>query len=205
MYHDAFEKIPLEESTKILELVNPALEGVTFDPHYAVILANDIPFYKGYRFLDVSDTQNSPALHRYIVMGPDGSFQVLDWTNAPIYALNEAVPIKLSKTSIGDYVRFFFKYVRGPQGAFLLAENIDDLDWKEDPPTPARKALGQMLMPLTLINKGLDGSYHLEATILFKDSLFKSQIHVASNGMISMDQEELLVEEMPVLDAVMGQ
>lgn len=205
MYHDAFERIDLEERKQVLEKLNSSFDGIDFDAEHCTILSSEIPFYKGYRFLDIADTLNTQPIHRYILMSASGDSTILDWTNKPIYALNKSAPIKLSKSNIGDYVRFFFKHVRGPEGVFILAENIDDLNWKEDPPSSARKALSQMLKSLTLLSKSLDGIYHLETTILFKDSLFQCQIYVSSDGMISIDQEELLVEEMPILDAVIGQ
>lgn len=68
------------------------------------------------------------AVHR-----PDG-ITVLDWTNAPIYKLNESVPIVLDDKTVGFYVRFFFTYVRGRHGRFLIVESVDDIAWKDEPP-----------------------------------------------------------------------
>lgn len=205
MYQDAFSKLEIEETAFILDQINPELEGVVFDPDETMILAAQVPFYKNYRFLDISDEASVPAIHRYVLYKEKAPPVILNWTNGPIYALNKNAPIKLTKSNIEDYVRFFFKYVRGAGGRFFIAENVDDINWKEEPPLPARKALGKMLKPVTLIKKGLDGTYHLEATLIFKDSLFQSQIQVKSDGSVSLSGEELLVEEMPILDEIFGQ
>ena len=41
--------------------------------------------------------------------------------------------------------------------------------------------------------------------MMFKDSLFKSDVTVQDNGVVSLQNEELLIEDMPVLDDTFGQ
>jgi len=205
MFQEAFEKLELEDVAMILEALNPALDGTEFDPIETTILALNLPFYKGYQILDVADNTEMPPRRRFAVYKKPDEIHVLNFTNEPIYALNEAVPIKLSEKNIDDYVRFFFTYVRGKHGRFILAENVDDIQWKEDPPPSARKAIGNMVMPVTLIGQDSDGTYNLQATMTFKNSLFKSDIDVKSNGQISLKNEELLVDDMPVMDDRFGQ
>ena len=42
----------------------------------------------------------------------------------------------------------------------------------------------------------------LEAFMVFKDSLFKTRVHVRQNGIVSMSDEELKIEGMPVMQDV---
>jgi AGCS family alanine or glycine:cation symporter len=44
-----------------------------------------------------------------------------------------------------------------------------------------------------------DGTFILEAYMVFKDSMFKTRIHVKKYGLVSMSDEELKIEGMPVL------
>ena len=203
MFQDAFDKLELEEIAIILDRVNSEIEGVDFDPVNTVIMAVDMPFYPGYRFLDIADHTNSPPTQRFVLLS-DERFSVLNFSNEPIYALNRELPIKLSKDPVLDYMRFFFAYVRGRHGRFLVVEYVDDIAWKDDPPPPARKAIGKMLKPLKLTNK--DGEpFQTETTMVFKDSLFSATITATPEGMVSLTDEELLIEDMPVLDDVFGQ
>ncbi len=204
MYKEAFTKLEVEEAALILEEVNPAFDGLVFDPVQATILAWDTPFYKDYRFLDIADHTSMPALQRFVVYKP-GDVTVLDFTNEPIYALNQKVPVKLAEGNIEDYIRFFFTYVRGRHGRFLIAENVDDIQWKEDPPPPARTAIGKMLCPITLRQVDKDGTFHLEMCMMFKDSLFKSKVAVDKQGFVTLSDEELMIEDMPIIDDVFGQ
>lgn len=204
MYQEAFTKLELDEVATIMDKVNPLLEGTLFDPVETTIMAQDIGFYEGYRFLDIADHTVMPVMRCYAIYKPD-DVVMLNWTNEPIYALNKRVPIKLNSENVADYVRFFFTYVRGVHGRFIISENVDDIQWKEEPPPSARRAIGKMLAPVTLKETSEQGVFHLEAYMMFRDSLFKSQVYVQPDGMIQLIDEELLIEDMPVLDDVFGQ
>ncbi len=204
MFQEAFTKLELAEAATVLDQVNPLLEGTPFDPVETTVMAHDMAFYPGYRFLDIADHSISPPMQRFVIYNPE-DVVVLDWSNEPIYELNNKLPIQITDENIGDYVRFFFTYVRGRHGRFMVTENVDDINWKEEPPPAARKAISKMLAPIEIKEKSDTGIYRLEARVMFKDSLFKTDIYVKPDGAISLTEEELLIEDMPVLDDVFGQ
>ena len=201
MYQEAFAKLELAEIATILDQVNPEIDGTLFDPVETVILAQDLPFYPGYRLLDIADHASVPPMRRYVAFKLD-DFTILDFTNEPIYKLNQTVPITLKEENVADYVRFFFTYVRGRHGRFIITENVDDIQWKEDPPPSARKAIGKMLFPIKLLNSDDAGGFNLKGCMVFKDSLFQAKIKVDASGFVALSDEELLVEDMPVMDDI---
>lgn len=204
MYREAFKKLELEEAALILDAVNPLLEGTPFDPIETVIMAWDMDFYPGYRLLEIADHSSTPVLKRFVVYSADYQV-VLDWKNETIYALNQKLPIQLNDQNVVDYAIFFFTYVRGKHGRFLIVENVDDIQWKDEPPPNARKAISKMIEAVQVIGNGDDGEVKLSACMMFKDSLFKSEILVKPDGHVVMDNEKLLIEDIPVLDDVFGQ
>ena len=209
MFKKAFEKLELDAVAVILDAVNDHFDGGGFDPVETTIMAIDVPFYPGYKFLDITDASLTPVRKRYaLVKSEKGSVVthvvVLDWTNEPIYILNQQAPIQLNADNIAEYVRFFFTYVRGKHGRFIVTENVDDINWKEDPPPQARKAITKMLLPVTL-QEEKNGNFYLEVTMMFRDSLFKADVEVQPNGLVSLSNEKLLVEDMPVRDDSFGQ
>lgn len=204
MYQDAFKKLKEKEVAKLLETLNPMFEGSSFDSPETTIMAQKTAFYPGMRYLDIADYSCVPPMHRFVLEGA-GHNTVLDWSNTPIYALNENLPIALDEDNAPDYVRLFFNHVRGKNGRFLITENVDDIRWREDPPPAARKSIGQMLLPITVKEQSKGGTYHLSVTVMFKDSLFKCDVNVTPSGQVTLDNEELLVEDMPVLDDSFGQ
>lgn len=204
MFKDAFIKLDQLETETILEAVKDKLD-VAISPQGAAILGQELSFYPGYRFLDISDAETVPGARCFLLYKEGVDPVILNWTNEPIYELNEKAPIDLSEKNVGDYVRFFFSYVRGRHGRFIIIENVDDVAWKEEPPPAARKAIGQMLTPVTLTGTDDDGSFNLTACMVFKDSLFKTDIEVKPGGLVTLSNEALLIEDMPVLDDTLGQ
>jgi hypothetical protein len=203
MFSDAMTKLDPLETGILLQELNPKIEGSPYRPDQTVILAMDMPFYPGYRFLELSDHSIMPARRTPLVYGPYG-VTPLDWTNAPIYQLNETVPIALNEKTIGYYVRFFFTYVRGRHGRFLIVESVDDISWKDEPPPVARKAIGELIAPVQVRGIDPDGSYTVAVRMMFKDSLFKTNVRISPKGVVTMQDEELVVEDIPVLDDVLG-
>lgn len=202
MFRDAFTKLDVLESESLLLQINPQLEGTAFNAGSTTILSAELPFYPGYRLLDIADHSIMPPRKAHVIF-KIGSVTVLNWTNDPIYKLNEKVPIQLNERNVVDYVRFFFTFVRGRHGRFLIVESIDDISWKGDIPQTARKAVGNLIEPVRLRGMDRDGSYLLSVRMVFKDSLFRSKVNVTPQGLIKLSDEELVVEDMPILDDIM--
>ena len=200
---DQFVKLDLLECETVLEDINPALKGSHFHPATVTILAQESSFYPGYRFLDLADYETVPNIRKFVLYKP-GDVVVLNWTNEPIYALNEKAPILLNESTVPDYVRFFFTYVRGKHGRFIITENVEDILWRDEPPPAARKAIGKMLEPLHIVERKA-GDFKLAARMMFKESLFKTTVNVQASGLVNLSDEELLIEEMPVMDDTFGQ
>jgi hypothetical protein len=205
MFRDAFTKLDTIEAQALLTVLNPQIDGSPYDPEKATVLTAPVSFYPGYQFIEISDHTTMPARKTALIYktGQGESAVILDWTNGPIYALNEQAPLTLNENTINDYVRFFFHYVRGRHGRFVIIESVDEISWKEEPPVNARKAVGSLIAPLHLYSVDNDGTYRLSARMLFKDSLFKADIVVDNQGQVNLEDEELVIEDIPVVDEVL--
>ncbi len=203
MFADAFTTIPPDNAALILERVNPLIDGTNYDPVKATVMSIDLIFYHGYQFLDISDHTSNPKRQHYVIYSDD-VIHVIDYSNEPIYKLNQTAAIILDNDTIKEYARFFFTYVAGRHGRFLIVENVDDIAWKEDPPPNARKAIGDMIRPLEIKDQHDDGTYILSSHMVFKDGLFKTEIVIKEDGTVSLMNEELLIEDMPIIDDIFG-
>jgi hypothetical protein len=203
MFYDAFIKLDRLQAAKMTELVNPRLD-VKFDPDTATLMIHNLSFYEGYFILELTDHTQHPPIVRVVVCNDQGDVTPLDWTNKPIFDLNKSVPINLKDDRLLDYVRFFFHYVRGKHGRFIIIDSVDDIDWREEPAPAGRKALGKMIEPLHIKEKQEDGTIVMACSIIFKDSLFSGDAHIKPDGHIILQNEELLVEDIPVADDVFG-
>lgn len=193
-----WQKLDPEKGARILSEVNPFLEPVPFGFESTTVRMHPLPFYKGYDLFELTDLSAVPAARKYAIYKP-GDVSVINWTNQAIYDTNEKAPVILNEKTIVAYVKFFFGYVRGRHGRFMIVESIDDIRWQVEPPAQGRKVMQEMLEPVTLVDKDAEGTFNLDAYMVFKDSLFKTKIHVRQDGLVSMSNEELKIEGMPVL------
>ncbi len=203
MFKDAFIKLDSVQAAKMAALINPHLD-ISFDPDRVTVMIHKLSFYEGYYVTELSDHDQNPPVVRIAICNDAGEVHVRNWSNGPIYALNQSVPLKLNDNTLLDYVRFFFTFVRGKHGRFLIVDTVDDIDWREEPAPAGRKALAKMIEPLALKKRETDGTSIFTASIVFKDSLFVGEVVVHPDGRIEMRDEELLVEDIPVADDVFG-
>jgi len=205
MFDEAFTKLDVDETAVVLDTVNKTIQGSLFDPLETTILSINLPFYPGYNFLHVADHASHPPLERF-VFRKEGKeeYTILDWRFDTIYGLNEKADFKLDEKSVLEYVRFFFSYVKGRHGRFILCESADHVKWKDEPPAEVRKSLNQALKPLELKEKTKEGIYVLKAYMMLKDTLFTVVVTVDQAGKIGMTDHEILIENIPVLDSLMA-
>lgn len=204
MFAQAFIPLKKRDSKNTLKRINPLLVNTEYEEEQTTIMAVDIPFYHGYRLLSVTDHTVFPAKTHYAIDCEDESY-IITYSNDLIYKLNKKLPILLDEETALDYVRFFFSYVIGPYGKITPIENVDDISWKDTPPPNAKKAIAAMIDPLQIQEIGADGSFTVKGYFVFKTDLMTMQVKISKDGLIDISNEEILIEEMPILDDVTGQ
>ncbi len=193
-----WEKLDPSEVPMMLDEINPHIEPIPFNIETTTIRKRALPFYPDYTFFEMTDLSAVPSVRKYAIYKP-GDVNVVNWTNQTIYDVNEKSPIQLNDNNVAEYVRFFFNYVRGRHGRFIVLEAVDEIHWKVEPPAQGRKVIQEMLEPVQITSKEDDGTFNLDAYMLFKDSLFKTAVHVDKDGMVNLSDEELKIEGMPVV------
>lgn len=205
MFDEAYQKLELNEVASVLEVINTQIDGSLFDPLETTIMAIDVPYYTDVRFLDISDHATKPPLQRYAFQKKDTlDFTLIDWTYKTIYTMNAENNINLTPENVLEYVRFFFAFVKGRHGRFIICESAENIRWKDEPPEDIRKSMNMVVAPLKIIEKRTDGIFKINGCMMLKDAMFKVDIYVEPNGRITMSDHEILIEDIPVLDATFG-
>ena len=201
MYNPNWQEIDPEEMPRLVAEINRELKERQFDPNTTIGQRADLPWYAEHELYEFTDTASgTPTFKRRILYSPE-SFQVMNWTNGPIYSTNERAPIHVTEDNAPEYVRFFFNYVKGRHGRFVIVENVDEIDWDGDVPEKAKEKISQMLTPVN-VTSSEDGKITLLAYMVFKDSLFRANVHVERDGMVSLSDEALVIEGMPIVEDV---
>jgi len=207
MFSDAYTKIAANQCGDLINQLNLLVEGSPYNPKNLRILAHHLPFYKGYSLFEITDASVNPERSVSLIGRDDfknTSLYLLNGTNEAIYSLNTAVPVSLNEKNIRTYVMFFFAYVYGRFGKFKIIEHVDDIIWREQPSSAGRKALSKMIEPLKIKSHTQENDFVLSASIIFKDTLFESNIQIAADGKINLTNQEMLVEDIPVLEEVLN-
>ena len=198
----SYLKLNKAETRDLLRELNPHIDGSDISEDSADILSAALPFYPGYRLLEITDRSNNPVRKRFLIYRSD-DLVVIDYTNGPVYALNSRCPIAISQDNVVSYVQFFFSFVRGKHGAFQTVESVDEIRWRDDPTPNARRSLSEMINPMSIKTIEEDGTYIIATNIIFKNALFQCEVTAKQNGIVRLSNEKLLVQDLPLLDDVM--
>ncbi len=210
----AFTSLPPEEARAFLTTIAQDLLPIAVPADKTLVQVADLPFYEEYKFYALTDMTLPPPNVRYVLYKP-GDLNIMNWTNEPIYMVNEKAPIKLDRKSLVTYAKFFFHYVRGQLGRFIIVEKPEDVRWLESANDKEKADVTAKLMNVTYKGIGRDNLFTLTATVVFKNALFKTDIKVApyemdvfdpelgapehfTIGQMKLTNEELLLEELNV-------
>lgn len=201
MYNPIWEEVDPEEMPRYVDRVNRELKTRPFDALTTIVRRASLSFYAEYDLIEFEDTSTSdPVYIRRALFGPD-SFHVLNWTNGPIYTANEQAPINVSEENAAIYAQFFFNYVKGRHGRFVLIDSASEIAWNGQVQEKGKEAIGKIIQPIH-VTEVEEGKITMMSYMVFKDSLFRAKVHVERDGMVSLSDEALVVEGMPIIEDV---
>lgn len=156
-----------------------------------------LPFYRDYKLYSLLDF-SSPCPELTRVLYKPGSLYELDWTNEPIYTVNELAPVRIQHSTILPYLRFFFGSVCARLGGFRIVETPADVPWLADATGEERAEVESRLKPMNVASVDVQGIYRVPATVLFMQGLFTVDVMVASRPASLINPEEESVESMSI-------
>ncbi len=202
MYNHPWEEIDPEKMPRLVAEINRSLKDRQFDPNTTIGRRQELSWYAEFAFLELVDTGTSdPTFIRRVIYRPE-DFYILNWTNGPIYTANDKAPIIINTDNVGDYIKFFFNYVKGRHGRFVIIDNVDEIAWEGSVPAKGKEAVAKIIKPVTVSSVEDNGKITLLAYMVFKDSLFRANVHVERDGMVSLSDEALVIEGMPIIEDV---
>jgi hypothetical protein len=147
-----------------------------------------VPFYDDYQIVSMADATLPVPNERFMIYKP-GDLHLMNWTNEPIYRVNDKAPIKLDRKTIIPYAKFFFHFVRGQLGRFIIVEKPEEVQWMDKATREEKQKVNEKLLPVTYKGIGRDNLFTLTGTVVFKNALFRTDIKVAPMEMDAYDTE----------------
>lgn len=210
MFQEVYEKLENKNKNNILGFIaktqsSANLGGDALDGDNSTVIRCPIDFYPSHFLYEISDNKSMPPITRYYVIDEDNKeCTLLEYSSECIYKVNAALGVYLTIDNVKEYIKFFFKFARGRHGRFVVLDSVDDMHWQEEPPLAARRAISTMITPIEILQIKDNNSFECSACFVFKDSLAKAKIKVHQNGQVEISDEEILVEDMPIIDDSFG-
>lgn len=160
-----------------------------------------LTFYPDLTFYEVTDQGHEPPRQLYALIDElKGEATVLDMSNGPVYALNNAGYLRLNENTAIPYAAFFFSCVAGPYGLMPLIERLELPQGQEadEETATAMESVRDVVPPVVMGREApaedaelKEDGWRLAAALLFQGAVFKTELVIDANGAIRVDKHEL--------------
>ncbi len=198
MYDDNnWNPVTGEEKDGFLSQVNP-VDGKFKTSPQTEVSWRSLPFYERVVLIRLRDPSWTPQNLNLYFLTLDGNLFRLNGTSPPIHEVNAQAPIKITDDNVLDYLRFFCFFVRGEEGPFLIAEDIDNPDLPKNMDDKTRAAVAGSIRPASYEGKNEKGFWLCDGVVFYSNALFIANFAVQPGGMIEMLDDEPIAPDLPV-------
>ena len=180
-----------------LNQVNPIDGKHTANPESAEVAWTILPFYDQVAMISIRDSGWEPSHLRIYYLTDRGTLYRLNGTSPPIHEVNGKAPIKVNENNVLDYMRFFCFFVRGEEGPFLIAEDVDGPYVPSNVDDKTRKVIENTVRPASYEGRNEQGHYLCDAVVFYSNALFIANFAVHETGMIEMLDDEPIAADLP--------
>lgn len=198
MYQDGnWNAVEGEELTGFLSQIDDIDGKYQVNAQTTKVAWRMLPFYESVALIRVEDpTWVKPNLAVYYLTDQGNLFR-LNGTSPPIHEVNAKAPIKVTEENVIDYLKFFCFFVRGEEGAFYVAESMDDPNMPTDMDDTTRSVIEGTVRPASYEGKNDQGHYLCNAVVFYSNALFYADFSVQPTGMIEMLDDEPIASDLP--------
>lgn len=155
--------------------------------------------YASYDLYELSDTSVRPTRCAYFLAGRGSTPLTLDGSTRPIHALNERVRLKLTPTTVIDYLVLFSAAINSDEGRFLILDDVSELQWRQKPDESVLEDLGKEIRPPRVVGSDNSGGFHVEAEVLYGTALSRCRFHIGADGTVEMEEDDTLEASLDVI------
>lgn len=190
MYHDNWNSVEGEDLANFLEKINPIDGKYRTSPNSTHVAWRLLPFYDNVALIRVQDPNWVNKKMTIYYLTDQGNLFRLNGTSPPIHEVNQNAPIKLNEENVIEYLKFFCFFVRGDEGPFYVAEDIEDPNLPDDMDETARSVVEGTVRPASYEGANEQGDFVCDAVVYYSNALFIANFAVKTSGMIEMTNDE---------------
>ncbi len=173
-------------------------DSLETSPETTKVEWRSLPFYgNNVVMIRMRDANWMPKKLTVYFLSDQGELYPLDGTSPPIHDINAKAPVKVTDENVIDYLHFFCFFVRGEEGPFLIAEDIDQPNMPEMD-DKMKTVIGGSLRPASFEGKNEQGHWLCDAVVFYSNALFIANFAVHPSGMIEMLDDEPIASDLTV-------
>lgn len=195
---DQWNPVTGDELAGFLDQINPVGGKHKVNPQTTQVHWRPLPFYDNVALIRVKDPAWTPKELNIYYLTDQGNLYWLNGTSPPIHEINAKAPVKITESNVLDYLRFFCFFVRGEEGPFLIAENINDPYIPKNMDAKTRSVVEGTARPATYEGQNEKGYFLCDAVVYYSNALFIANFAVQPGGMIEMLDDEPIAADLPV-------
>lgn len=199
MYNDdKWSPVEGEYLQGFLDQINPIDGKYKVSAQTSSVSWRSLPFYDNVVLVQVKDATWSPANLVVYYLTEQGNLFRLNGTSPPIHEINAKAPVKITEDNVLEYLRFFCFFVRGEEGPFLIAEDMNNADMPKSMDPQTRSVIEGTVRPATYEGKNEQGFFLCDAVVFYSNALFIANFAVQPTGMIEMLDDEPIAADLPI-------
>lgn len=180
------------------EKISSLIIGEDNDISFTKIFKKELEFLPNYYLYEVTQSDMlPPKAYKAFISADRESVYKQDGSAEQFYAIAHLKDFCLSPSTVEEYIQCFFYCVYGGQGQLSLVETINDVNWRDKPAPALLSLITAELSPLSAQGED-ENSYLYEGCFVSNNALVKAQIKVLKNGRVTVNELEILFENLPV-------
>ena len=180
-----------------LSAVNQRPDQLQLNPQTTHVAWRQVPFYETAAVIRAVDQSWQPGGMTVWFIGHQGIFYLLDGNSEPIHRVNAMAPIRISDQNYIDYLKFFCTFVYTEGATFRIIESLQDLEIYGPAPPGFDHAVSPYLKPVTIYQRGQDGSIFAEAALVYQHALYHVRFQVQLDGQVTMLDDKKVPVDLP--------
>lgn len=181
-----------------LDQINPIDGKYKVSAQSSKVAWRALPFYENVVLVRVQDSMWSPSNLTIFYLTEQGNLFRLNGTSPPIHEVNAKAPIKVTEENVLEYLKFFCFFVRGEEGPFLIAEDMNNPDMPKNMDPQTRSVIEGTVRPATFEGKNEQGFFLCDAVVFYSNALFIANFAIQPTGMIEMLDDEPIAADLPI-------